>query len=138
MDGAYGNGAGIGLDDTTCMADTAIQMMRFYAAESCGQCAPCREGSNWILQLLQHLEQGVADSAEVTLIESAARQIGPRMRTYQSTALCGFGSAFAWTIQDFFHSFRAEFDAHATAGSCPHEELKQPGFRVPESGSVRY
>ena len=138
MDGAFGNGAVIVLDDTTCMVDTAIQMMRFYAAESCGQCAPCREGSNWILQLLQHLEQGVADSAEVTLIESAARQIGPRMRPYQSTALCGFGSAFAWTIQDFFHSFRAEFDAHATAGSCPLEELKQPGFRVPESVSVRY
>ena len=138
IDGAFGNGAVIVLDDTTCMVDTAIQMMRFYAGESCGQCAPCREGSSWILQLLQRLEAGEADAEELALIESVARQIGPRLRPEQTTALCGFGSAFAWTVQDFFHSFRAEFEAHATAGACPIQELKQPGFRVPDSVSVRY
>ncbi len=139
IDGAFGNGAVIVLDDTTCMVDTAIQMMRFYAGESCGQCAPCREGSSWILQLLQRLEEGAeGDADEVNLIESVARQIVPRLRPEQTTALCGFGSAFAWTVQDFFHSFRAEFEAHATAGACPMQELKDPGFRVPDSVSVRY
>lgn len=138
IDGAFGNGAVIVLDDTTCIVDTAIQMMRFYAGESCGQCAPCREGSSWILHLLQRLEEGAADADEVALIESVARQLGPRLRPEQSTSLCGFGSAFAWTVQDLFNAFRAEFEAHATAGGCPWRDQKQPGFRVPDSVNVRF
>jgi NADH-quinone oxidoreductase subunit F len=138
IDGAFGNGAIIVLDDTTCMVETAIQMMRFYAAESCGQCAPCREGSGWILQLLERLEEGVGDLDEVKLIESVALKIGPRLRPEQSTALCGFGSAFAWTVQNFLHSFGAEFEAHATAAACSMRESKESGFRVPDSVSVRY
>ena len=138
VDGSFGNGAVTVLDDTTCMVDTAIQMMRFCAGESCGQCAPCREGSSWILTLLQRLEAGAADAGDVELIESLARQVGPRLRPEQSTALCGFGTAFAWTMQDFLTSFRAEFEAHAAADACPGREARELGFRVPDSVSVRF
>ena len=138
VDGSFGNGAVTVLDETTCMVDTAVQMMRFYAGESCGKCPPCREGARWLLELLQRLEAGTADAGDVELIESVARQIGPRLKPEQSTALCGFGTAFAWTMQDFLASFRDEFEAHAAADACPGLEGRELGFRVPDSVNIRF
>ena len=32
--------------------DAALNAMRFFAHESCGQCTPCREGMGWIERIL--------------------------------------------------------------------------------------
>ncbi len=43
-----GSAAVIVMDDTTCMVTATLRLAKFFAHESCGQCTPCREGTNWM------------------------------------------------------------------------------------------
>src|SRR5690606_5794818 len=40
------------IDDHTNMVDVLFNSARFYAHESCGQCTPCREGTDWMRKIL--------------------------------------------------------------------------------------
>src|ERR1700685_405020 len=42
---SIGSAAVIVMDETTCMVRTLERLARFYMAESCGQCTPCRQGT---------------------------------------------------------------------------------------------
>ena len=44
-------------DETTCVVRVVLRWIEFYEHESCGKCTPCREGSYWVVQLLEQLEQ---------------------------------------------------------------------------------
>ena len=40
-------------DETTCVVRVVLRWIEFYQHESCGKCTPCREGSYWVVQLLE-------------------------------------------------------------------------------------
>src|SRR6266498_4275252 len=44
------------MDETTCMVKAVRRIARFYAEESCGQCTQCREGTEWLYQILTRIE----------------------------------------------------------------------------------
>ena len=48
------------IDDTTCIVQLALRTAAFYTHESCGKCTPCREGTRWITDTLQRIEDGIA------------------------------------------------------------------------------
>src|SRR5207248_8127750 len=54
---ALGTGAAIVMDETTCMVRVLERISRFYMAESCGQCTPCREGTGWMNRMLKRSEE---------------------------------------------------------------------------------
>ena len=58
------NGGIIAMDETTCMVEAALHLMRFHDGESCGQCPPCREGALWIRRICRSVSR-VAASAQV-------------------------------------------------------------------------
>ena len=39
-----------------------MRIARFYYAESCGQCTPCREGTGWMMRVMDRLVTGEADA----------------------------------------------------------------------------
>ena len=45
-------------DDTTCVVGAVLRWTEFYQHESCGKCTPCREGTFWMVRLLDQLEHG--------------------------------------------------------------------------------
>ena len=45
------------------------RLAHFYKHESCGQCTPCREGTGWMMRLLERIESGKADEAEIPMLE---------------------------------------------------------------------
>ena len=53
-----GSGGVIVMDETTCMVRAALNISRFFAHESCGQCSPCREGCHWMEKILHRIEYG--------------------------------------------------------------------------------
>ena len=53
-----GTGAVIVMDETTCMVRVLERISRFYMAESCGQCTPCREGTGWLTRMLRRILAG--------------------------------------------------------------------------------
>ena len=43
-----GSAGVIVMNDSVCMVKAMVNLMQFYAHESCGQCTPCREGTHWL------------------------------------------------------------------------------------------
>jgi formate dehydrogenase len=54
--------------------------MHFFAAESCGQCTPCRVGTDKASRLMQ------ADKWDATLLEELSRAMA-------DASICGLGQA---------------------------------------------
>jgi NADH-quinone oxidoreductase subunit F len=40
------------MDETVDMVKACLNIAKFYAHESCGQCTPCREGTSWLVKFL--------------------------------------------------------------------------------------
>jgi NADH-quinone oxidoreductase subunit F len=100
------------LDDTTCMVWVAVNLMRFYRHESCGKCTPCREGTDWLLAILQAIERGEGALADLALLEDVAGLIAGK-------TLCAFGDAAATPVLTTLRHFRSEYEAHVREGRCP-------------------
>ena len=65
---ALGTGAMIVMDDPTCMVSVLRRVSRFYHAESCGQCTPCREGTGWLHRLLTRITEGRGRPEDLALL----------------------------------------------------------------------
>ncbi|MFZ0390990.1 MAG: NADH-quinone oxidoreductase subunit NuoF [Calditrichia bacterium] len=107
-----GSAGVIVMDEDTCMVDTLLNITHFYRHESCGQCTPCREGTNWGERILRKIEHGEATIRDVDLLEELAGHINFR-------TICPLGDAAAMPIASFVKKFRSEFEAHAGNGKCP-------------------
>lgn len=104
-----GSGAVIVMDETTCMVAACTRIARFYYAESCGQCTPCREGTGWMYRLLKRIMAGQGRTEDIDLLISAAGQI-------EGHTICAFGEAAAWPVQGFLRHFRHEFEYYVQHG----------------------
>ncbi len=108
---ALGSGGVIVMDETTCMVKALLRISRFYYAESCGQCTPCREGTGWLYRVLHRIEHGQGRPEDLDLLVSAAGQI-------EGHTICAFGDAAAWPVQSFLKHFRDEFAYHIEHKRC--------------------
>jgi len=99
---ALGSGGMIVMDDSTCMVKALLRISRFYYAESCGQCTPCREGCGWMYRVIKRIHDGQGRPEDLELLESAAGHI-------EGHTICAFGDAAAWPVQSFLRHFREEF-----------------------------
>ena len=110
--GSYlGSGAVIVMDDTTCMVRALARLSRFYYAESCGQCTPCREGTGWLYRVVERIEQGQGGQGDLDKLDDVASKIEGR-------TICAFGDAAAWPVRSFVKHFRAEFQYHIDHKRC--------------------
>ncbi len=97
-----GSGGVIVMDDSTDMVEALANINAFYAHESCGQCTPCREGSEWMCRITKRMESGGAQPEDADLLLSVAEQIEGR-------TICAMGEAAAWPTQSFVSKFKEEF-----------------------------
>jgi NADH-quinone oxidoreductase subunit F len=100
---ALGTGAVIVMDETTCMVRVLERISRFYQAESCGQCTPCREGTGWMNRLLRRVLDGTGRPTDLDLLLDVANRI-------EGHTICAFGDASAWPVQSFLRHYRPEFE----------------------------
>ncbi len=107
-----GSAGVIVMNEDTCMVDALLNITRFYRHESCGQCTPCREGTNWAEKVIRKIEHGQGTEADIDLLEEIARHINFR-------TICPLGDAAAMPIASFLQKFRSEFEAHVKNGGCP-------------------
>ncbi len=91
--GAFiGSAAVIVLSHHDRARDAALNLMRFFADESCGQCTPCRVGTEkavglleketWDLQLLDELSRAMADASICGLGQAAPNPIACVIRYF--------------------------------------------------------
>lgn len=98
-----GSGAVVVMAEGTCMVRACQRIARFYYAESCGQCTPCREGTGWMYRLLTRIVEGKADMDDLHQLKAVAGQI-------EGHTICAFGEAAAWPVQGFLRHFWDEFE----------------------------
>jgi NADH-quinone oxidoreductase subunit F len=83
--------------------------MFFYAHESCGQCTPCREGSGWLLDVLDNLCRGKGKTTDAALLVDIANNM-------MGNTICAFADGCAMPMLGLVQKFRDEFIAAADKG----------------------
>ena len=109
---AVGSAGVMVLDNRCCMVQAGLRATQFYKHESCGKCTPCREGTRWMVQLLEKLEAGEASQGELDLLLDVCDRIN-------GTCLCPLGDSAAIVVTSYAGKFRDEFQAHIDRGGCP-------------------
>ncbi len=106
-----GSGGVIVIDDQTCIVDALWNLIRFYQHESCGKCTPCREGTYWMSEVLERLENGEGRDTDIDLLADVADNI-------LGKSFCALGDAAAMPVQGALKHFRAEFEHHVKHKGC--------------------
>ncbi|MBF0582779.1 MAG: NADH-quinone oxidoreductase subunit NuoF [Magnetococcales bacterium] len=106
-----GSGAVIVLDRSVCIVRAIARLSRFYRHESCGQCSPCREGTGWLAQVMERIEQGKGVQGDMDLLLSISENI-------QGKTICALGDAAAMPVVGAIKAFPEEFQYHVDHGRC--------------------
>ena len=100
---SFGTGAVMVMDETTCMVKVLRRISRFYMAESCGQCTPCREGTGWLYRMLTRIVEGRGQEEDLDKLLDVANKI-------EGHTICALGDAAAWPVQSFLKHYHREFE----------------------------
>ena len=108
-----GTAAVIVMDQSTDIIKAIWRLSKFYKHESCGQCTPCREGTGWMMRVMDRLVTGEAGVEEIDMLLDVTKQV-------EGHTICALGDAAAWPIQGLIRNFRDEIEdriAHKRSGS---------------------
>ncbi|TRD23574.1 NAD(P)H-dependent oxidoreductase subunit E [Palleronia caenipelagi] len=95
LGGFVGSHAVVVFSDQDNMKDVALNLIDFFAHESCGQCTPCRGGTEKLSQLLRR----------ETLDEEAISDLEQVMR---DASICGLGQAAPNPVRHLLTYFRED------------------------------
>src|SRR3989338_156086 len=104
---AAGTGLGtagvIVMDKSTDVIAAIARLSHFYKHESCGQCTPCREGTGWLMRIMDRMVEGKAEISEIDQLYNLTKQI-------EGHTICALGDAAAWPVQGLIKNFRGEME----------------------------
>lgn len=95
--GAFvGSHAVVILSDKDNIRDAVLNLMQFFAHESCGQCTPCRSGTEKLVRLLS--QEGPLDEGTIRDLEQVMRD----------ASICGLGQAAPNPVNHLLTHFRGD------------------------------
>ncbi len=100
-------------DEDTSIVDVCYNIARFFAHESCGQCTPCREGTAWMLKILDRMRQGEGRKEDLDILADVGHRIG----IIPGTTICGLSDGAGWPIKNAVKKFRPEFESYIKSGT---------------------
>ena len=98
-----GSGAVIVLDKSRDVIDVVYKTLEFLAEESCGKCAPCREGTEVMIEILERFSKGEG-------LESDLRILPELSNVMMLSSLCGLGQAAPYPVIDSLQYFRSAYE----------------------------
>ncbi|MBT5257428.1 MAG: NADH-quinone oxidoreductase subunit F, partial [Nitrospina sp.] len=98
-----GSGALIVMDHTVNIVEAALRMSYFYMHESCGKCTPCREGTRWMYQLLNDIQNGKGSSKQVEKLKDICDNMSFK-------CFCALGDAAVAPVASSIMHFRSDYD----------------------------
>ncbi len=98
-----GTAAVIVMDKSTDIVKAIWRLSAFYKHESCGQCTPCREGTGWMMRVMERMVKGNAQKREIDMLFQVTKQV-------EGHTICALGDAAAWPIQGLIKHFRPEME----------------------------
>jgi len=106
-----GTGAIMVFDHKTCLVAATVNLIEFFARESCGWCTPCREGLPYILDLLKRIERGEGKEAYIPMLEQMCKHLW--------NAYCAFAPGAVSPVESLLKYFRDEISEHISQKKCP-------------------
>jgi NADH-quinone oxidoreductase subunit F len=100
---SFGTGCMIVMDQSTDVIKAIWRLSKFFKHESCGQCTPCREGTGWMMRVMDRLVTGDAEPEEIDMLLDVTKQV-------EGHTICALGDAAAWPIQGLIRHFRNEIE----------------------------
>jgi len=83
--------------------DFVYRSMEFLNEESCGECAPCREGTEVMLDVLERLTRGEGVEEDIKVLEELSKVM-------IDSSLCGLGQAAPIPVLDTLKYFRNDYE----------------------------
>ena len=98
-------------DHKTCMVAATLNLMEFFARESCGWCTPCREGVPYIRDILQRIENGEGEESFIPLLRKLCKHLW--------NAYCAFAPGAVSPVEGLLRYFEDEVREHILQKRCP-------------------
>ncbi|RZT20752.1 NADH dehydrogenase subunit F [Kribbella sp. VKM Ac-2569] len=108
-------------DDSVCVVRAVLRWTEFYKHESCGKCTPCREGTWWLVQILERLEKGQGSDEDLDVLLDLSENILGR-------SFCALGDGATAPITSSIAHFKDEYLAHFENGGCPFDPMASTVF----------
>jgi len=102
-----GSGAVFVMDETRDIVDVVERTAKFFEHESCGKCAPCREGTMRVHEIVEKINHGKGTSRDMALLERLGRVMS-------AACLCGLGQAAPTPVLTTMQHFMADYQAKVT------------------------
>ena len=97
-------------NETVSVPWAVMKWTEFYKHESCGKCTPCREGTYWLVQILQRMVRGEGTPSDIdTLLDICDNVLG--------RSFCALGDGAVSPITSGIQYFKDEFLA-----LCPNQK----------------
>ncbi|MDD2851803.1 MAG: NADH-quinone oxidoreductase subunit NuoF [Desulfuromonadaceae bacterium] len=106
-----GTGGIVVFDQNTCMVAATLNLVRFYARESCGWCTPCREGLPFVVHLLEHIENGRGSEEHIDILREHVKHL--------NQAFCALAPGAMGPLDGLLQHFEDEVREHIATGKCP-------------------
>ncbi len=97
-----GSASVIVIDDTVSMDWVINKTIHFFKHESCGKCTPCREGTYWMMHLIEDIRDGGHSTDNVDLLLNVAKQM-------QNKCLCPLGEFSTMAVVTGIERFAQDF-----------------------------
>lgn len=122
---AIGSGLGSGgfvtFDDSACMVRVAFKLSEFLYNESCGQCTPCKFGTNQATHHLRQLVEGTGGPSDLNLVLEGAAMAPHANRCYLPVE-------HSIMVPSLARAFAAEFEQHFSRGCRGCRDFIVPKF----------
>ncbi|WP_430230132.1 complex I 51 kDa subunit family protein [Nitrosomonas communis] len=115
-----GTASVIVLDDTTCPVRVTLNLMRFFARESCGFCTPCRDGIPYLAQILATIANGEGRVEDLVLLEELSGIIALQ-------SFCAFAPGAMIPLISSLQCFHDHYESHIDTGRCPFDAVNKSG-----------
>ena len=106
-----GTGAIMVFDHKTCLVGATLNLIEFFARESCGWCTPCREGLPYIRELLRRIEDGEGEEEFISMLERMSKQLW--------NSYCAFAPGAVSPVESLLQYFGDEVQEHISLKKCP-------------------
>ncbi len=103
-----GTAAAVVIDEDTDVRQVLLNVARFFAKESCGQCTQCREGTGWMYKIAQRIADGAGRLQDLDILSEVTQSMG----MMPGLSICGLSDGAAYAIRTLVEKFRREFEQH--------------------------
>ncbi|MEE8170923.1 MAG: NADH-quinone oxidoreductase subunit NuoF, partial [Phycisphaerae bacterium] len=93
------------------MRQVLMNVTRFYAHESCGQCTQCREGTGWMYKIAARIALGAGRLVDLDILLDVTRNMG----MMPGLSICGLPDGAVYPIRTIVEKYRSELEAQILA-----------------------